>query len=44
MSYKHQSKVKSLIYLIETHFSKSPPQWTLGGRYVSDDKTTGIFD
>ena len=44
MSFEQQSKVKSLIYLVETFNKKQPPAWTLGGRYVYPDKTTGIFD
>ena len=44
MSFDQQSKVRSLIYLVETHMTKQPPAWTLGGRYSSETKTVGIFD
>ena len=45
MSLQDQKRVRSLIYLVETADKKSPPVWTLGGRYESSSGNIfGIFD
>jgi hypothetical protein len=44
MSLQDQKNVRSLIYLIETADQKKPPEWTLGGRYLHDQKINGIYD
>ena len=44
MSFESQKSVKSLIYLIETADQKKPPEWTLGGRYLTNGTISGIYD